>query len=72
MEVKKSPKANLENKKMFYRELGLIIALGVILCAFEWSTSEKTESVIQQEEAAPLQRPLPRPPRLPRFPYCLI
>ena len=71
MEVKKSPKANLENKKMFYRELGLIIALGVILCAFEWSTSEKTESVIQQEEAAP-QRPLPRPPRLPRFPYCLI
>ena len=30
MEVKKSPKANLENKKMFYRELGLIIALGVI------------------------------------------
>ena len=53
MEVKKSPKANLENKKMFYRELGLIIALGVILCAFEWSTSEKTESVIQQEEAAP-------------------
>ena len=54
MEVKKSPKANLENKKMFYRELGLIIALGVILCAFEWSTSEKTESVIQQEEAAPI------------------
>ena len=55
MEVKKSPKANLENKKMFYRELGLILALGVILCAFEWSTSEKTESVIQQEEAAPVE-----------------
>ena len=60
MEVKKSPKANLENKKMFYRELGLIIALGVILCAFEWSTSEKTESVIQQEEAAPGPSPAPR------------
>ena len=58
MEVKKSPKANLENKKMFYRELGLIIALGVILCAFEWSTSEKTESVIQQEEAAPPKVPV--------------
>ena len=55
MEVKKSPKANLETKKLFYRELGLIVALGVILCAFEWSTSEKAESVIQQEEAAPIE-----------------
>ena len=76
MEVKKSPKANLENKKMFYRELGLILALGVILCAFEWSTSEKTESVIQQEEAAPVeveQIPVtteapPPPPEAPKVP----
>ncbi len=55
MEVKKSPKANLENKKLFYRELGLIIALGVTLCAFEWSSSEKAASIIQQEEAAPIE-----------------
>lgn len=76
MEVKKSPKANLENKKMFYRELGLILALGIILCAFEWSTSEKTESVIQQEEAAPVeveQIPVtteapPPPPEAPKVP----
>ena len=76
MEVKKSPKANLENKKLFYRELGLIVALGVILCAFEWSTSEKAESVIQQEEAAPIEveeipvtteAPLP-PPETPKIP----
>ena len=76
MEVKKSPKANLENKKMFYRELGLIVALGVILCAFEWSTSEKAESVIQQEEAVVVeveQVPVtteapPPPPEAPKMP----
>ena len=76
MEVKKSPKANLENKKMFYRELGLILALGVILCAFEWSTSEKAESVIQQEEAAPIEveeipvttEAPPPPPETPKIP----
>ena len=80
MEVKKSPKANLERKKLFYRELGLIIALGIILCAFEWSTSEKAESVIQQEEAAPIEveeipitTEAPPPPRKhPKFPFCLI
>ena len=76
MEVKKSPKANLENKKLFYRELGLIIALGVILCAFEWSTSEKAEAVIQQEEAPVVeveQVPVtteapPPPPEAPKVP----
>lgn len=76
MEVKKSPKANLENKKLLYRELGLIIALGVILCAFEWSTSEKAETVIQQEEAPVVeveQVPVtteapPPPPEAPKVP----
>ncbi len=76
MEVKKSPKANLEGKKLFYRELGLIIALAVILCAFEWSTSEKAETVIQQEEAPVVeveQVPVtteapPPPPEAPKVP----
>ncbi|HIZ85476.1 MAG TPA: energy transducer TonB [Candidatus Coprenecus stercoravium] len=76
MEIKKSEKANLENRKMFYRELGLIIALVVVLAAFEWQTSEKAESVIQQEEAAPIeveQVPVtteapPPPPEAPKVP----
>ncbi|HIZ88161.1 MAG TPA: energy transducer TonB [Candidatus Coprenecus pullistercoris] len=76
MEVKKSEKANLENKKLFYRELGLIVALLVVLAAFEWKSSEKTESVIQQEEAAPIeveQVPVtteapPPPPEAPKVP----
>ena len=76
MEVKKSPKANLERSKLFYRELGLIIALGVILCAFEWSTSEKAEAVIQQEEAPVVEvetvpittEAPPPPPEAPKVP----
>lgn len=76
MEVKKSEKANLENRKLFFRELGLIVALVAILAAFEWSTTEKAESVIQ-EEAAPVieveQMPIttetpPPPPAAPKVP----
>ena len=78
MEVKKSEKANLENRKLFYRELGLIIALVIILAAFEWSTEEKAESVIQEETAVIVEvkryllqlRPLLHPRKLPKFPNC--
>ena len=76
MEVKKSAKANLENKKLFYRELGLIVALVAILAAFEWSTTEKAESVIQEETAAPIEveeipittEAPPPPPEAPKVP----
>ena len=40
MELKKSPKADLENKKLLFTEIGLIVTLLVILFAFEWKTSE--------------------------------
>lgn len=76
MEVKKSEKANLENRKMFYRELGLIIALVIILAAFEWSTEEKAESVIQEETAVIVEveeipvttEAPPPPPEAPKVP----
>lgn len=42
MEQKKSPKADLENKKIIFREIGLVIALAVLLFAFEWKSYEKT------------------------------
>lgn len=38
---KKSVKADLENKKVFFMEVGLIIALAISLLAFEWKTYEK-------------------------------
>ena len=76
MEIKKSPKANLENKKLFYREIGLIIALGVVLMAFEWSTEDKAENFIQEETKAVVeveQIPVtteapPPPPSQPKIP----
>lgn len=40
MDPKKSHKANLENKKFIFRQIGLIVALAVILAAFEWKTYE--------------------------------
>ena len=76
MEIKKSEKANLENRKMFYRELGLIVALVVVLAAFEWKTTEKAESVIQEEVLAPIEveeipittEAPPPPPEAPKIP----
>ena len=69
MEIKKSPKANLENKKTLFREIGLIAALGLVLLVFEWSTTDKDVStlaanttVITDEEQAPITQETPPPP----------
>lgn len=74
MEVKKSPKADLENKRNVFLLLGLVVALGFILAAFEYQTSpKKTESLGQvqmqeiEEEIIPITReqqvqPPPPPP----------
>ena len=42
MELKKSPKADLESKKVIFTQLGLIIALALILLAFEWKSYDKS------------------------------
>jgi protein TonB len=41
MELKKSDKADLENKKNFFFMLGLVFALGITLLAFEWTSKPK-------------------------------
>lgn len=78
MEIKKSPKADLENKKAIFMQIGLIIALASILIAFEWSNSDvrKTdmdlvEDIQAEEEIVPITRqeevkppPPPPPPRV--------
>lgn len=76
MEIKKSAKANLESKKMLFREVGLIIALALVLGAFEWSTSEKDVStltadnqIVAEEEIVPItQETPPPPPEVPKEP----
>jgi hypothetical protein len=78
MEVKKSQKADLENKRGLFLEIGLALTLALVFLAFEWrvDTSEATvlqaEQEIQaEEEIIPItrQEPVKPPPPAahPRF-----
>ncbi len=77
MEVKKTPKADLENKRMLFLEIGLVIVLGGALLAFNWTSkgSKELASMGVQEAAAeqeiiPITRqeeiktPPPAPPQV--------
>lgn len=76
MEVKKSPKASLENKKLLFVEIGLVIALAAVYFAFNWtskeaqvSTLEAENQVVQEEEIIPItQETPPPPPEAPKIP----
>ncbi|MDR2563505.1 MAG: energy transducer TonB [Prevotellaceae bacterium] len=70
MESKKTPKADLQNKKSLFFETGLAVALVVVLGAFSWSTREKKTSLIadrqeimEVEEAVPITQQEPPPPQ---------
>ena len=74
MEPKKSPKADLESKKGLFKEIGLAVALGLTLAAFEWSSSDAvtvaeqvTEEAVVEEDIIPVTtqdeiKPPPPPP----------
>lgn len=78
MEVKKSPKVELESKKNVFFMIGLVVALGLTLLAFEWTAKpKKAESLgsVQaqavEEEMIPVTReqevkppPPPPPPKV--------
>ena len=76
MEIKKSEKANLENKKLLFVEIGLVVALGVTLLAFENTSKEtkvssldETTEVLIEEEIIPItQETPPPPPAAPKIP----
>lgn len=51
MEIKKTDKANLENKKALFIQIGLIIALSVVIFAFEYKTYDVKESKSMEREA---------------------
>ncbi len=76
MEVKKSPKADLENKKLLFREIGFVVVLAIVLLAFEWSSTEKEElmdltqeTVAIEEEIIPItQEQQEVPPEMPKIP----
>jgi len=78
MEVKKAPKVDLEGKKTIFFEIGLVLALGVLLYAFEWKTETtqtkdmQTETQVQvEEEIIPITQqntpPPPPPPPAPKL-----
>lgn len=77
MELKKTPKADLENKKQLYFMIGLVFALGITLVGFEWTSKpDKANSlgsvsaVAVEEEIIPITRemevkpPPPPPPKV--------
>lgn len=76
MEVKKSEKASLENKKLLFVEIGFVAALLVTLLAFEWTSKEKKEAALiadntelTEEEIVPItQETPPPPPEAPKIP----
>ena len=69
MEVKKSAKASLENKRLLFTEIGMVIALLVVWGAFEYTSKEKKSSaleaenaVIIEDEMVPITQETPPPP----------
>ncbi len=76
MEIKKSEKANLENKKLLFVEIGLVISLLITYVAFEWTQKETSVSVLEdttevvlEEEIIPItQETPPPPPAAPKMP----
>lgn len=69
MEVKKTDKASLENKRFLFIEIGFVIALALVLFAFEWSSKESKSAILDagnqqiiEEEIIPITQETPPPP----------
>lgn len=73
MELKKSPKADLEKTRFLFLEIGFVVALATLVIAFEWTTKdsfnneyETAESDVYEEEVIPVtthevQKPIAPP-----------
>ena len=69
MEIKKTEKASLENKKLLFLEIGLVISLLITFVAFEWKQEEisvadleDTTQIEAEEEIIPITQETPPPP----------
>ncbi|MDR1341278.1 MAG: energy transducer TonB [Prevotellaceae bacterium] len=77
MEFKKTPKADLQNKKSLFFEIGLCLSLLAVLFAFNWTSKEKGpgmlvreyQEIVEEEEQVPItQQELTPPPEAPKIP----
>ncbi len=77
MEEKKSPKANLENKKLMFIQIGMVISLLIAWLAFEYKNYDKREideSLLNREivedlemtEITKQEEPKPQPVEMPK------
>lgn len=78
MELKKSKQADLENKKGIFIQVGLVVALSVILIAFEWTSKPKVdddtemvkeidfedEMIVTRRQEPPKEQPKPETPKV--------
>ena len=79
MEIKKTPKANLENRRLIFTEIGLVVALLLVLGAFSMGSKEKkiadlqeVEQQVEIEDMVPItQETPPPPPDQPKIPVIL-
>lgn len=74
MELKKSPKADLEKKKSLFLEIGYVVALACVFFAFEWTQEDvriaslgELKDLAGEEEIIPITRQeLQKPPDPPK------
>lgn len=69
MEIKKSPKADLENKRLIYLLLGYVFILAVMFVGFEWTNRDVKKAnmtgvadVFVEEEIVPITERMETPP----------
>ena len=79
MKAKKTGKANLEKNRPLFLEIGLVIVLGIVLIAFEWTTRPSKGSALDfvdedegEEEIVPITRQQEKPPEPPPPPPKVI
>ncbi|MFA5712600.1 MAG: energy transducer TonB [Bacteroidales bacterium] len=75
MEVKKSPKANLEKKRGLFLLIGIVASLLIVLVAIEYRSYEKklvelkgTEMILEDEFTPITRETPPPPPEMPKIP----
>lgn len=72
MEIKKSPKADLQNKRGLLLEIGLVISLGLVILAFWYTPKERKiekldqEVVVVEQDLTEITRQDQKPPESPK------